>query len=86
MQFYFIEDVVLYYRYHTPTNSVTLPLMYFRFNYVTVFACISVTIIVSVNGVDVFPLMGISVTVIVNGKNTGPMSRSPNGENEGSNK
>ena len=60
-----------YYRYHTPTNSVTLPLMYFRFNYVTVFACISVTIIVSVNGVDVFPLTGISVTVIVNGKNTG---------------
>ena len=57
-----------YYRYHTPTNSVTLPLMYFRFNYVTVFACISVTIIVSVNGVDVFPLTGISVTVIVNGK------------------
>jgi len=46
--------------------------MYFRFNYVTVFACISVTIIVSVNGVDVFPLTGISVTVIVNGKNTGP--------------
>jgi len=44
--------------------------MYFRFNYVAVFACISVTIIVSVNGVDVFPLTGISVTVIVNGKNT----------------
>jgi len=60
------------YRYHTLANSVTLPLMYFRFNYVTIFACISVTIIVSVNGVDVFQLTGISVTVIVNGKNTVP--------------
>ena len=44
--------------------------MYFRFNYVTVFACIFVTIIVSVNGMDVIPLTDISVTVIVNGKNT----------------
>jgi hypothetical protein len=44
--------------------------MYFRFNYVTVFACIFVTIIVSVNETDVFPLTDISVTVIVNGKNT----------------
>ena len=44
--------------------------MYFRFNYVTVFACIFVTIIVSVNGMDVFSLTDISVTVIVNGKNT----------------
>ena len=59
-----------YFRYYTLTNSVTLPLMYFRFNYVTVFACIFVTIIVSVNGMDVFPLTDISVTVIVNGKNT----------------
>ena len=42
--------------------------MYFRFNYVTVFGCISVTIIVSVNGIDVFPLTDISVTV--NGNNT----------------
>jgi hypothetical protein len=46
--------------------------MYFRFNYVTVFSCIFVTIIVSVNEMDVFPLTDISVTVIVNGKNTGP--------------
>jgi hypothetical protein len=60
-----------YFRYYTLTNSVTLPLMYFRFNYVTVFACIFVTIIVSVNEMDVFPLTDISVTVIVNGKNTG---------------
>ena len=44
--------------------------MYFRFNHVTVFACIFVTIIVSVNGMDVFPLTDISVTLIVNGKNT----------------
>jgi hypothetical protein len=57
-----------YFRYYTLTNSVTLPLMYFRFNYVTVFACIFVTIIVSVNEMDVFPLTDISV--IVNGKNT----------------
>ena len=74
MQFYFIEDLKIfyykYYRYDTLTNSVTLPLMYFRFNSVTVFACISVTIIVSVHGVDVFPLTGISVTVNVNGKHT----------------
>jgi hypothetical protein len=59
-----------YFRYYILTNSVTLPLMYFRFNYVTVFACIFVTIIVSVNEMDVFPLTDISVAVIVNGKNT----------------
>jgi hypothetical protein len=59
-----------YFRYYTLTNSVTLPLMYFRFNYVTVFACIFITIIVSVNEMDVFPLTDISVTVIVNGKTT----------------
>ena len=57
-----------YFRYYTLTNSDMLPLMYFRFNYVTVFACIFVTIIV--NGMDVFPLTDISVTVIVNRKNT----------------
>jgi hypothetical protein len=51
-----------YYRYHTLTNSVPLPLIYFRFNYVTLFAGISVTIIVSVNGMDVFPLL-LSLTV-----------------------
>jgi hypothetical protein len=44
--------------------------VYFRFNYVTVFGCISVTIIVTVNEINVFPLTGISVTVIVNGNNT----------------
>jgi hypothetical protein len=43
--------------------------MYFPFNYVNIFACISVTVIVSVNKMDAFPLTGISV--IVNGKNTG---------------
>jgi len=61
-----------YYHDHTLANSVTLPLMYFRFNYVTIYECFSVTIIISVNGVDVFPLAGISITVIVNRKNTGP--------------
>jgi hypothetical protein len=44
---------------------VPLPLIYFRFNYVAVFAFISV----SVNEIAAFPLMGISV--VVNGKNTG---------------
>jgi len=34
------------------------------------FTYISVTIIISVNGMHVFPLTDISVTVIVNGKNT----------------
>jgi hypothetical protein len=48
--------------------TITLPLLYFRFNYVTVFSGISVTITVSVNVFDLFPLMDISVTV--NGKNT----------------
>ena len=60
-----------YFRYYTLTNSVKLPLIYFRFNYITVFACVFVIIIVSVNGMDLFPLTDISVTVIVNGKNTG---------------
>jgi hypothetical protein len=31
---------------------ISLPLVYFCFNYVTVFDCISVTIIVSVNGMN----------------------------------
>ena len=71
-QFYLLKRFhYKYFRYYTHTNSVTLPLMYFRFNYVTVFPCIFVTIIVSVNGMDVFPLTDISVTVIVNGKNIG---------------
>ena len=72
VQFYLLKMFhYKYFRYYTLTNSVTLPLLSFRFNYVTVFACITVTIIVSVDGMDVFPLTDISVTVIVNGKNTG---------------
>jgi len=67
--FYLYAVYYKYFRYYTLSNSVTLPLIYFRFNYVTVFACISVTIIVSVNGMDVFPLTDIFVTVIINGKN-----------------
>ena len=70
-QFYLLKMFHFkYFCYYTLTDSVTLPLMYFRFNYDTVFACIFVTIIVSVNGMDVFPLTDISVTVIANGKNT----------------
>ena len=69
MQFYLLKMFhYKYFRYYTLSNSVMIPLVYFRFNYVTVFACISVTI--SVNRMDVFVLTDISVTVIVNGKNT----------------
>jgi len=50
----------------------------FPFKYVTIFAFISITIIVRVNGMDVFPLTDISVTIIVNGKNTAVYDSSVN--------
>jgi len=50
--------------------TITLCYKLNRFSVFPVIQNVSVTIIVSVNGVDVFPLTGISVTVIVNGKNT----------------
>ena len=44
-----------------------LQFMYFRFIYATISVCISVAVIVSVNGIiDVIPLTDISVTVFVN--------------------
>jgi len=54
------------------TISITTPLMYFRLNYITVFAFNSCTIIVTINGIDLFPfpLTDIPVTVIDNGKHT----------------
>jgi len=49
-------------RYCTIT-IITVPLMYFYFNYVTVFACISVTIFVSVNRMHVFSLTDILLSL-----------------------
>jgi len=55
------------YKYPVTVNANAFP-----FQLRNRFACISVSLIVNVNGMDVFPLTDIFVNVIVNEKNTDP--------------